>query len=78
MGWNHFSPRRRLISTSRRPLSAKDLGYMLSALTPKRINRLRPAGLQAYAPEGGLDFNNIRVGDGSFSDGNGPPARRGI
>ena len=38
---------------------------MLSALTPKRINR-------------GLDFNNIRVGDGFFSDGNGPPARRGM
>jgi hypothetical protein len=31
---------------------------MLSALTPKRINR-------------GLDLNNISVGDGSFSDGNG-------
>ena len=31
-----------------------------------------PWGIAAYAPEGGLDFNNIRVGDGSFSDGNGP------
>jgi len=31
---------------------------MLSALTPKRINR-------------GLDLNNISVGDGPFSDGNG-------
>ncbi len=31
---------------------------MLSALTPERINR-------------GLDLNNISVGDGSFSDGNG-------
>ena len=31
---------------------------MLSALTPMRINC-------------GLDLNNIRVGDGSFSDGNG-------
>ncbi len=31
---------------------------MLSALTPKRINR-------------GLDLNNVSVGDGSFSDGNG-------
>ena len=31
---------------------------MLSALTPMRINR-------------GLDLNNISVGDGSFSDGNG-------
>ena len=25
----------------------------------------------AYAPEGGLDLNNISVGDGPFSDGNG-------
>ncbi len=31
---------------------------MLSALTPKRINR-------------GLNLNNISVGDGPFSDGNG-------
>ena len=31
---------------------------MLSALTPMRINR-------------GLDLNNISVGDGPFSDGNG-------
>ena len=38
---------------------------MLSALTPERVNR-------------GLDLNNISVGDGPFSDGNGPPARRGI
>jgi len=32
---------------------------MLSALTPMRINRV-------------LDLNNISVGDGSFSDSNGP------
>jgi hypothetical protein len=31
---------------------------MLSTLTPKRIN-------------GGLNLNNISVGDGPFSDGNG-------
>ena len=31
---------------------------MLSALTPKRINRV-------------LNLNNISVGDGPFSDGNG-------
>ena len=31
---------------------------MLSALTPMRINR-------------GLDLNNVSVGDGPFSDGNG-------
>jgi hypothetical protein len=51
-------------SASRRPLSAKVLGYMLSTSIPKRINR-------------GLNLNNISVGDGPFSDGNGPPARRG-
>jgi hypothetical protein len=39
------------------PLPAKDLGYMLSALTPMRINRV-------------LDLNNISVGDGPFSDSN--------
>jgi hypothetical protein len=32
---------------------------MLSALTPMRINRV-------------LDLNNISVGDGPFSDSNGP------
>ena len=53
-----FSPRRRFISTSRRSLSAKDLAYMLSALTPKRVNR-------------GLNLNNISVGDGPFPDDNG-------
>ena len=31
---------------------------MLSALTPMRVNR-------------GLDLNNVSVGDGPFSDGNG-------
>ncbi len=37
---------------------AKDPGYMLSALAPVCIDR-------------GLDLNDISVGDGSFSDGNG-------
>jgi len=40
------------------PLPAKDLGYMLSALTPMRVNR-------------GLDLKDISVGDGPFSDSNG-------
>ena len=48
----------RLVRLRRIPLPAKDLGYMLSALTPMRVNR-------------GLDLNDIRVGDGPFSDGNG-------
>jgi putative endonuclease len=34
--------------------------------------------LQAYAPEGGLDWNDIVSGDGPFSDSNGPPDRRGM
>ena len=51
---------------------------MLSTLTPVLIYRLRPVGVRAYAPEGVLDLDNISAGDGSFSDGNGPPARRGI
>ena len=40
------------------PLAAKDLGNMLSALTPVLIYR-------------GLNLDNISVGDGLFSDGNG-------
>ena len=64
MGCNQFSPRRR-------PLAAKDPSYMLSALIPVLIYRLRPVGLRTYAPEGGLNLNNISVGDGPFSDGNG-------
>lgn len=45
-------------------MSAKELGYMLPTLIPKRINC-------------GLNLKNISVGEGPFSDGNGPPARRG-
>ena len=48
---------------------------MLSALTPVRIYRLRPIGVKAYAPVGDLDLNNISVGDGPFSDGNGQHTR---
>ena len=59
-GWNHFSPRRRLVyaSTSRRPLLAKDPGYMLSTPAPVFIDR-------------GLNWNDVVSGDGPFSDGNG-------
>ena len=35
------------------------------------IYRLRPVGLRAYAPEGGLDWNDVVSGDGPFSDSNG-------
>jgi hypothetical protein len=44
---------------------------MLSAPAPVSIDRLRPVGLRAYAPEGGLDWNDVVSGDGFFSDGNG-------
>jgi hypothetical protein len=61
----------RLPSTSQRLPFANDLGYMLLALIPKRINSLRPIEVRAYAPEGGLDLNNKNVSYGFFSHGNG-------
>ena len=42
---------------------------MLSALAPVFIDRLRPVGLRAYAPGGGLDWDDIVSGDDPFSDG---------
>ena len=58
------------IQLGERPLLAKEPGYMLSTPAPVFIDRLRPAGLRAYAPEGGLDWDDVVSCDGPFSDGN--------
>jgi len=60
MGWNQFSPRRRLIPTSRRPLLAKEPGYMLSTTAPVFIDRLQPVGGNSLRPGGWPEFEQYQ------------------